>query len=275
MGDWLLRLIKGIFIGSGFILPGVSGGALAAVFGIYERLIAFLANIRKEFKKNILYFLPVGLGGLAGVVVLSFAVSYFLEVYEAQILWFFIGCIMGTVPALWKEAGKKGRKPRHIVILLTSFAISLAFLVFGQTLFAGGQIEQNFGTWTFAGALVGLGVIVPGMSPSNFLVYMNLYKPMVDGFKNFDLSVIVPIVIGLVLCIILLSKLMNWIFNKAHTGLFHFILGVVFSSTIMIIPKDFNYLSPQILIVIATCVAGVLLGRWMSSLEEKHKHKLA
>lgn len=93
--DWFLRFIKGMFIGSGFILPGVSGGALAAIFGLYERMIAFLANVTKDFKKNVLFFLPVGIGALAGIVVLSFGVSYLLGNFETIILWFFIGCIVG------------------------------------------------------------------------------------------------------------------------------------------------------------------------------------
>ncbi len=68
----MLRFVKGMFIGSGFILPGVSGGALAAVFGMYERLISFLAHITKNFKENVLFFLPVGLGGVTGIFLLSF-----------------------------------------------------------------------------------------------------------------------------------------------------------------------------------------------------------
>ncbi len=61
----------GILIGSGFIVPGVSGGALAAIFGIYERIIGFLANLTKNFKENILYFIPAGLGGAGIVLFLS------------------------------------------------------------------------------------------------------------------------------------------------------------------------------------------------------------
>ena len=121
--DWFLRFIKGMFIGSGFILPGVSGGALAAIFGLYERMIAFLANVTKDFKKNFLFFLPVGIGALAGIVVLSFGVSFLLGNFETIILWFFIGCIVGTIPALWKEAGKEGRSTRDILILLASFIV--------------------------------------------------------------------------------------------------------------------------------------------------------
>ena len=60
--DWLFRFVKGMLIGSGAILPGVSGGALAAVFGIYEKMIAFLSDLRKDFVKNVIFFIPVGLG---------------------------------------------------------------------------------------------------------------------------------------------------------------------------------------------------------------------
>lgn len=115
--DWFLRFIKGMFIGSGFILPGVSGGALAAVFGIYERIISFLAHITKNFKENVLFFIPVGLGGLTGVFVLSFAVSFLLGEFETIMLWFFVGCIIGTIPALWKEAGKKAEEQKIMLLL--------------------------------------------------------------------------------------------------------------------------------------------------------------
>ena len=104
MVDWILRFVKGIFIGSGFILPGVSGGALAAVFGVYERIITFLAHITRNFKENVIYLIPIGFGGITGVFIFSFVVSFLLEAYETQILWFFVGCIVGTAPALWQEA---------------------------------------------------------------------------------------------------------------------------------------------------------------------------
>lgn len=270
MENWFLLFIKGMFIGSGFILPGVSGGALAAVFGIYERIISFLAHITRDFKKNVLFFLPVGLGGITGVFLLSFAVSYFLGTYETYILWMFIGCILGTIPALWGQAGKKGRSGRHLAILVITFIIALIFLAYGETLFGGG-VPQNFGTWMLAGALIGLGVIVPGLSPSNFLVYMGMYKSMADGIKTLDMMVLIPLALGGIVCVLLLAKLMDYIFSKAYAGLFHFILGVVFASTVMIIPRNFNYLSIGTIICVIMCAAGTALGYWMSMLEKKYK----
>ncbi|TCL57511.1 putative membrane protein [Kineothrix alysoides] len=270
MENWLLRFVKGMFIGSGFILPGVSGGALAAVFGIYERIISFLAHITKDFKNNVLFFIPVGLGGLTGVFVLSFAVSFLLGTFESYILWFFVGCIVGTVPALWEQAGKKGRSGKHIAILVVTFIIGLVFLFYGEELFSTG-VPQNFGTWMFAGALIGLGIIVPGLSPSNFLVYMGMYKAMADGIKTMDMGVLIPLAIGGMACVLLLAKLMDYIFSKAYAGLFHFILGIVFASTVMIIPRDFNYLSAGTIICVIMCAAGAALGYWMSMLEKRYK----
>ncbi|AYW50990.1 DUF368 domain-containing protein [Tetragenococcus halophilus] len=268
--DWILRFVKGMFIGSGFILPGVSGGALAAIFGIYERIIGFLAHITRNFKENVLFFLPVGLGGLTGIFILSFAVSFLLGSYASIILWFFVGCIVGTVPALWNEAGKKGRSKREIIILAISFIVAMIFLWKGASLFT--EVPQNIWTWMLAGFLIALGVIVPGLSPSNFLIYMGMYKAMADGFKNLDLSVIIPIGIGGIITVLSLSKVIDYIFSKAYPQLFHFIMGVVFASTIMIIPTDYNGFG---VLDYGACVLmlvlGAALGAWMSRLEERYK----
>lgn len=269
--DWLLRFIKGMFIGSGFILPGVSGGALAAIFGIYERIISFLAHITKNFKQNVLYFLPVGLGGLTGVFLLSFGVSYLLGNFETIILWFFIGCIVGTIPSLWREAGKKGRTSTDTSVMIVTFILGFAFLLFGSQIFQG-NVAQNFFTWLIAGGLIGLGMIVPGLSPSNFLVYMGMYKAMSDGIKNLDLSVLIPLAIGAIICVLTLSKVMDYIFSIAYAKLFHFILGIVFASTVMIIPLNYTgFTVVSYLACIVMLVLGILLGKWMSSLEEKYK----
>jgi len=270
MTDWILRFVKGLFIGSGFILPGVSGGALAAVFGVYERIISFLAHITRDFLKNAVFLIPVGLGLITGVFIFSFAISFLLEKYEYQIIWFFIGCIFGTIPTLWKQAGKKSRSLKHIFILLFCFCLSYLFMVYGESI-TGGNVPQNIFTWTMAGVLIGLGMIVPGLSPSNFLVYMGMYKDMAGGIKNLDFAVIIPIGLGVALSLLLLSKLMDFVFRKAYTGLFHGILGVVFASTIMIIPRNHKYSSPDILLCFVLCAAGTALGSWMCALEKKHK----
>lgn len=273
MLDWILRFFKGALIGTGFILPGVSGGALAAIFGLYQKIISFIAHITKDFFKNVLFFIPVGLGALFGMFLLARPLSYFLDNYEAYVIWGFIGCIAGTFPALWQEAGKEGRSAKHYVILIIT-AIAGFALLFAAKVFLQAQMPINFFTWLFAGFLIAIGILIPGMSPSNFLVYFGMYKPMVDGFKTMDLFVLLPLFFGFAVCLFSLSKLIDIVIKKYYAGLFHFVVGIVIASTFMIIPLNFNYLSYKTIIYFVTFAAGTALGLFMSRLEKKYKNSI-
>lgn len=269
--DWLFRLVKGTFIGAGAMLPGVSGGAMAAVFGIYERIIAFLSDIRKDFVKNVFFFIPVGIGGLLGAYVVTGPLAYFLETAEIQVLWCFIGCILGTLPSLYREAGKEGRKTHHLVI--TGVTAVLAFIgLWTASNYLQLAVPQNFGTWIMAGAIFALGMIVPGMSPSNFLIYFQMYESMNQGIHNLDLSILVPLALGAILCILAFAKLMKFILKKAYANVFHFILGVVIASTVIIAPTDYSGVTSGVITVsILLFLAGLSLGLFMGWLERKYK----
>lgn len=231
---WLVRLLKGIAVGIGFILPGLSGGVLAVIFKIYDPLIKFLANPFKHFVRQVKYFLPVGIGGIIGVVLFSIVVAAAFGRYEAAFVCLFIGFVIGTFPSLWRQAGKKGRTAKHLVILAVSAAA-----IFGIMLLGGGlnlEVPPSIPVWLGSGALIGLGVIVPGMSPSNFLIYFGLYDKMAAGIKDFDPTVFIPLGIGLALCVVLFAKAANWAFSHHYAGMYHFILGMVAGSSIAIFP---------------------------------------
>jgi len=269
--DWIFRFIKGMFIGTGAILPGVSGGALAAVFGLYERIIEFLADLRRDFFKNVLFFIPVVLGGAFGMVALAYPLEYLLENAEIQVLWCFVGCIVGTLPALFREAGKRGRKPWHLVLTAATAIAGFVGLSLARQ-YLDVSLPQNFATWILAGVIFALGMIVPGLSPSNFLVYLNLYKPMTAGIKSLDLTVILPLALGAVLCIILFAKLMKKIIEVAYAGAFHFILGIVIASTAIIVPTDYSGADTGVFIVSAIVFsAGLAVGFLMGWLDRKYK----
>ena len=270
MFDWILRFFKGALIGTGFILPGVSGGALAAIFGLYQRMVSFIAHITRDFIKNILFFIPVGLGALFGMFLLARPLSFFLEYYEAQVIWGFIGCIAGTMPSLWKEAGKEGRDKKHYLIFALSALLGF-FLLLAAKVFLAAQAPLNIVTWFFAGVIIALGALIPGMSPSNFLVYFGMYKPMVASFKTMDAFILLPILCGAVICLFSLSALVDMLLKKIYAGLFHFVVGIVIASTLMIVPLDFNYLSAGTFVCAIAMAVGAGLGFWMSRLEEKYK----
>lgn len=280
MLSWLARVIKGIVIALGFILPGISGGVLAAILGIYERMISFLAHPFKDFKENVLYFIPVAIGILLGIGLFSYPIEYLLENYQVFVLWSFAGAIIGTVPSLLKESTRESDRDK---IDLAWFWVT--FIISGLGLYAlnfvVGTLSASFLNLLLAGALLALGVLVPGLSPSNLLLILGLYAPMLTGFKTFDLlGTFFPIGIGAGATLIIFSKLMDYALNNYHSRVYHFIIGIVLSSTLLIlIPNAGNAESIQYTglslvgyVIIAFFFAlGIWLGIWMSQLEDKYK----
>ncbi|WP_419151792.1 DUF368 domain-containing protein [Streptococcus mitis] len=280
MFSWLARIIKGIVIALGFILPGISGGVLAAILGIYERMIGFLAHPFKDFKENVLYFIPVAIGMLLGIGLFSYPIEYLLENYQVFVLWSFAGAIIGTVPSLLKESTRESDRDKiDLAWFWTTFIISGLGLY--ALNFVVGTLSASFLNFVLAGALLALGVLVPGLSPSNLLLILGLYAPMLTGFKTFDLlGTFFPIGIGAGATLIIFSKLMDYALNNYHSRVYHFIIGIVLSSTLLIlIPNAGNAESIQYTglslvgyVIIAFFFAlGIWLGIWMSQLEDKYK----
>ena len=271
----LSRFLKGVVIALGFILPGVSGGVLAAILGIYERMLRFMAHLTKNFKENLLFFLPVGIGGIVGIGLLSKPLEWLLQNYQIVVLWGFAGAIIGTLPALAKESTLKSKRTMgDLFWFFGTMIIGFLFLYFmGDIL---GTIPANFLGFVLAGGLIALGVLVPGLSRSIFLLVLGLYDPMLKGFKGFDiLGVFLPIAIGGLLVMLLFSKLMEWLLEHYHSKVYHFILGIVIASTVLIVlPPVADYSGFTWLTAVSGVILFVLgywLGAWMSKLEEKYK----
>ena len=271
----LSRFLKGVVISLGFILAGGSGGVLAANLWIYERMLRFIAHLTKNFKENLLFFLPVGIGGIVGIGLLSKPLEWLLQNYQIVVLWGFAGAIIGTLPALAKESTLKSKRTMgDLFWFFGTMIIGFLFLYFmGDIL---GTIPANFLGFVLAGGLIALGVLVPGLSPSNLLLVLGLYDPMLKGFKGFDiLGVFLPIAIGGLLVMLLFSKLMEWLLEHYHSKVYHFILGIVIASTVLIVlPPVADYSGFTWLTAVSGVILFVLgywLGAWMSKLEEKYK----
>jgi len=268
---WIIRLVKGILAGIGAITPGLSGGVLMVVFGIYEPLVRWLADIRKKFLPNLRFFLPVGIGGIIGVVAFSAVIDYAFDHFAAQFTWLFIGFITGTIPSLVKTAGEQGRKNWNW-LLMALFAVGIYLFMTWMETISSVTMAPSFWGWVLSGALTGLGLVVPGMSPSNFLLYLGLYQPMANGIKSLDLGVILPLILGVVLVIFLFARLVSWLFRKHHALMYHIIIGIVIGSTAAIIPSGVSGIS-----VILACALLFLVGAaasfGLAKLDEKHPHE--
>lgn len=277
--NFLSRFIKGVIIALGFILPGVSGGVLAAILGIYERLLSFMAHVRQNFKRDFLYFLPVGIGGIVGIGLLSKPLEYLLQHFQVVVLWGFAGTILGTLPTLIKTSTSKTKRDKiDLLWFFTMFIGGGLFLFFMNQIL--GTIPANFLGFFIAGILIALGVLVPELSPSNLLIILGLYTPMLQGFKTFDPLVFIPIALGGIVSILVFSKVMENLIKNYHSRVYHFILGIVLASTVLIlipnpsVPDSISYqgiTSLEMFLSVILFILGCLLALWMSKLEDQYK----
>ena len=267
--QWLMRILQGVLIGIGAMLPGISGGALSVLFGIYQPMMALLSHPFKTFKRYVGLFIPIILGVGIGFVGSAKLLSTFFEANELMMVCLFVGLILGVLPSLFREAGAQGRTRKGKISLAISFCALLALLIFLQY---GVQISiaPNAGWFLLCGVVWGLSMVVPGLSSSNILIFLGLYQPMSDGIGSLQLSVLIPMGIGFAATILLLARTVSRIFEKQYEAAYHCILGTVIASTVMIIPFNFASVG-EVALGVLVALAGFGFALWMDRWGEKLK----
>lgn len=265
----ILRLLQGMLIGVGAVLPGISGGVLCVVFGIYKPVMELLGSPFKRFKTHVPKLLPVIVGGAIGFLGVAKILAFFLEKYPEPSVCLFIGLITGMLPSLFREAGEQGRPKGCWIAVVVAFAIILALLI-SLNLFSV-TITPNFGWYIFCGFCLALSVIAPGMSFSTLLMPLGLYTPFVDGLGNLEMGIIVPAGIGAVVTVICLARAVDALFDHYYPYAFHAIIGIVIAATIMIIPVDSFTVSvgsavTNIICIVVGIVAALALDAFNSKI---------
>ena len=230
----ILQVLQGVLIGVGTVLPGISGGVLCVVFGIYKPVMELLSNPFRRFRTHVPKLLPVILGAAVGFLGVAKLLAFLLEKYPDPSVCLFVGLIAGMLPSLFREAGEKGRPKGSWVSLAIAFAVILALLI-SLNLFSV-TIAPSFPWYLFCGFCLALSVIAPGMSFSTLLMPLGLYTPFVEGLGSLRPEVLAPAVIGAGITVIGLAKAVNALFDRFYAYAFHAIIGIVIAATVMIIP---------------------------------------
>lgn len=233
-GRVLLRILQGALVGLGAVLPGISGGVLCVVFGVYQPVMEVLSDPVHALKKHIRLLLPLGVGLVLGFLGIARLLGFLLNRYPDPSVCLFVGLIAGMLPSLLREAGEQGRNRASYVALCAAFVVLLGVLL--SLRFVSLQIVAGFGAYLFCGFCLALSVIVPGMSFSTLLMPLGLYTPFIDGIGRFDLAVLIPGGIGAVLTILLLARAVTHLMERHYSVLFHAIIGVVVAATAVIVP---------------------------------------
>jgi len=263
---WLRDLLCGLLIGAGAILPGVSGGVLAVVFDIYRPMMEVLTSPRTAIPKYWIWFPPIAVGWAAGFLGFAKGIAAAIRLSDTITTWLFVGLIVGTLPSLFREAGKEGRGMRAWLSLLLCAAAVFSGLFYVSRI-ANVSVTPNFWWYNFCGALWGMSVVIPGMTSSSVLMALGLYQPLLEGLASLDFFVLSASIPGLVLTVLLLARLVNWFFRRYYAVAFHGILGIVLASTVVIIPTQ--YAQGEALWSALCCVGGFLLAFLLAKLDTK------
>lgn len=244
--DKIVLGFKGFLIGLANIIPGVSGGTMAVSFGIYEELIGIASNIFKNFKKNMAFILPIGIGAVIAIALLSNVITICLDKYQVATPLLFVGLILGGLPAIVKNIGKKITKPTNLIV----FSITILFMLF---IYLGIKDAKDVDFTNvdaigyiilfIVGAIAAITMVVPGISGSFVLMLIGYYKPIVKTvsdlthFNNIihNLCILIPFGLGVLFGIISVSKLIKYCLKKYPEQTYSSIVAFVLSSVVLII----------------------------------------
>jgi len=286
----LFRAICGFVIGIGAVLPGVSGGILAISLGVYENMMLAIGNLFHGFKKNLKYLLPLGIGGVIGILLTSNVLSLLVARYEVQLLSLFTGLVLGSLPELFAEVRLDGPKlsRKHIVAALLGLGFVLLFALGEFTTIGNAEVtELTIPGALIAGAVLSVGTIIPGISSSFILVYLGLYPVVIATIAGvLDLKLLATSGIGAViqnlgahflplvamvgafgLVSIIIIKFVNRMLRRHHATSYAAVIGFVLGSIALVLPNIISKIT-------WACPLFFLAGLALSVLEFRFKERL-
>lgn len=272
MTNFLLRVLQGMLIGLGAVLPGISGGVLCVIFGVYTVIMEFLADPFRKLKSHFPKLLPIGIGVIIGFLGVAKVLEFFLDRYPEPSVCLFIGLIAGMLPSLYKEAGEQGRNKKSYFALGIAMVLVFAMLISLKVLQVA--ITPNFIWYMFCGFCLALSIIAPGMSFSTTLMPLGLYEPFVAGIGNLDFSVLIPGGIGGLATVILFAKAVDMLFKKHYSVAFHAIVGIVIAATVMIVPVQSFLVSVTGAVTNLIClIVGVVAAYFLEKFNSRYAVK--
>lgn len=284
---FLKLLGQGILIGAGSIAPGVSGGAIAIIFGLYEKLINAINNFFKDIKKNALFLINIGIGVAIGIVLFSSIQLTLLKHYPLPTMFTFAGLVIGTIPRLVNTANKKGFNYYLLIPLFISLGIGIFFSWVNKTSITDNIQDQdiilnlkNILYLFLIGIILSGSLVIPGISGTVLLFLIGVYGLVMNaiadiknifllpfGSKEMFLEfldkvyILIPLGLGLVVGTLLFSRLMEYLINHHYSITYYAIIGFVIGSILELIPifnQAINFDRTLVLSIILLLVASLV-----------------
>ncbi len=233
------------------MIPGVSGGTLAVVFNIYDRLISVITLNVKKILSEWKFILPLVIGMGLGIILFSKAITFLFENYPVQTNWFFIGIILGSIPMIVKRllvasknsaqgAEKKAVPVSAIVCGVLALAV-MAVMTYANVAETGAPIQTELTPVLAVKLFIGLvcatiAMIIPGISGSFLMLVVGVYSTIIAAISDFNIHLLIPAVIGGVIGLLGGAKLVRFLMEKVPAQTYGAIMGLVLGSILVIFP---------------------------------------
>lgn len=252
------------------IIPGVSAGTMAVVMGIYDRLIKSISSLFRDFRGNFRFLFSIGIGVITGVLFFSKLMSYFLATYPWQMNYLFMGLIVGTFGILFKTLKSYKPKKIHYIFLVITiiiiFGIEYLNLLESNNLYHSSTGNMDTVLLVVSGFIAASAMILPGISGSFILVLLGVYNNMITAVSQFNLFILIPFGVGVLLGLICMVKIIEYLLSRFKVQTYMGIVGLVIGSLVAIFP-GFEF-SLRGLSCILLFIAGFLISFYISSLNK-------
>lgn len=270
--NFIKDIFKGICIGAGAILPGISSGVLCVIFGIYDKLVDSVLGLFHNFKKNFLFLLPIGIGGIIGIVLLGNLLEFFFSTYPMPTRYAFIGLILGSIPLLIKKIHTyRGFHKHYIIYAIIAFGIGLLMVLLekyieSSMLFTTNTDFTNLLSTTsplplnltlfliISGFFMSIGIVVPGVSSTLILMCFGVYDTYLEAVSLLSLNFLIPLGIGVILGSLVFLKIIKYLLDHYYLQTFYAIIGFTLGSILVLyVPLTFNLMGFISILLLISC----------------------
>lgn len=249
--------LKGAWIGGTMLVPGVSGGSMAMILGIYDELIASVSSFFKDIKRHFIFLSIFSGGAILGMIAFAKPISHLLNKYPMPVMYFFVGAVVGSIPLIYKKSTV--REVNFRIIFYTLLGLVTMYLL-AQLPTDALKSEMHSGLGSFlllvgAGFVAAIALILPGISVSYMLLLMGMYDETMRAIGEFYLPFLVPLGLGLLIGVMMTTKILERAMSQHPQPTYLIILGFMVGSTMKVFPGI--PAGAEIIICLGTFLAGV------------------
>lgn len=260
---------KGLWVGGTMTVPGVSGGSMAMIMGIYDRLVSSVSSFFKKPKESLIFLIEFLAGAGIGMLLFAKLISYlFTTSADIPVRFFFLGAVAGGVPMIYQKAQIKELNLKAILYPVFGIILVMLLTMIPEGMFAPKEGSGVVGILLqlIGGIVIAIGLVLPGISVSQMLYMLGIYEGIMENISNLNIIPLIPLGIGVVGGIFLTTKILENLMNRHPQPTYLIILGFMFGSLPELLPEIPG--GKNLFLGIVTAVAGFLLLYGMSKKEE-------